>query len=192
RLLTRAGCLVSIGHTTANEAEFDAVVAAGARLTTHVFNGMSGIHHRSPGVAAFALTNDAVSASLIADGIHVHPRVLRLGFAMLGSERVVLVTDAIGWGAPSIGDARFVLRDGAPRLPDGTLAGSVLTMDRAIRVCVAAGIDLAAALRAASTNPARLLGLNDRGVIAVSRRADLVALTPELQIEEVWIAGSAS
>lgn len=190
RLLTRAGRLVSIGHTTATEGEFDAVVAAGARLTTHLFNGMNGIHHRSPGVAAFALSNDSVSASLIADGVHVHPRVLRIGFAALGPERVVLVTDAVGWRGGTVGPVRLEFRDGAPRLPDGTLAGSALTMDTAIRTCVAAGVDLAVAVRAASTNPARLLRLGDRGTIAVGQRADVVALTPDRQIEQVWVAGS--
>ncbi|MDO8390158.1 MAG: amidohydrolase family protein [Actinomycetota bacterium] len=191
RLLSRAGRLVSIGHSTATEQQFDAVVASGARLTTHLFNGMSGVHHRSPGVAAFALTNDAVSASLIADGVHVHPRVLRIGFAALGAARAVLVTDAVGWRAGRAGPVRLEFRDGAPRLPDGTLAGSALTMDTAVRVCVAAGVDLAVALRAASTNPARLLGLHDRGTIAVGQRADLVALTPELQVEQVWVHGTA-
>ena len=189
RMLSRTGRLVSIGHTTATEAAFDAAVAAGARLTTHLFNGMSGIHHRSPGVAAFALTNDAVSASLIADGVHVHPRVLRIAFAALGPQRAVLVTDAVGWRAGRAGPVHLEFRDGAPRLPDGTLAGSALTMDTAVRVCVAAGVDLSVALRAASTNPARLLGLHDRGTIAVGQRADLVALTPDLQVEHVWVAG---
>lgn len=191
RLLSRAGRLVSIGHTTASEQQFDAVVAAGARLTTHLFNGMSGIHHRSPGVAAFALTNDAVAASLIADGVHVHPRVLRIGFAALGPDRAVLVTDSVGWRAGRAGPVHLEFRDGAPRLPDGTLAGSALTMDTAVRVCVAAGVDLGVAVGAASTNPARLLGLADRGTIATGRRADLVALTPDLQVEQVWVGGVA-
>ena len=190
RVLTGAGVLVAIGHSTASADEFDAVVAAGARLVTHLFNGMSGLHHRSPGVAAFALTNEAVSASLIADGVHVHPRMVHMGFNALGAARAVLVTDAVGWRRGTVGPVRLEFRDGAPRLPDGTLAGSALTMDAAIRVCVASGVELATAVRAASTNPARLLGLHDRGVIAIGQRADLVALTPDLQVEQVWVAGS--
>jgi len=188
-LLGAAGRLVSIGHTLADEAQFDAVVAAGARLSTHLFNAMSGVHHRSPGVATFALTNPAVAASLIADGVHVHPRVLRLAFAALGRDRAVLVTDAVAWRSGRVGEIGMVLNDGAPRLADGTLAGSAVTMDAAVRNCVAAGVDAADALVAAATNPARLLGLTDRGTIAVGRRADLVALTPSLEVEQVWVAG---
>lgn len=188
-LLVAAGRLVSIGHTNAGEADFDGAVAAGARLTTHLFNAMSGVHHRSPGVATFAMTNPAVSASLIADGVHVHPRVLRLAFAALGPERVVLVTDAVAWRSGRVGDIGMALRDGAPRLPDGTLAGSALTMDQAVRTCVGAGVDATTVLRAASTNPARLLRLDDRGAIEPGLRADLVALSPTLEIEQVWVAG---
>jgi N-acetylglucosamine-6-phosphate deacetylase len=104
---------------------------------------------------------------------------------------MVLVTDAVAWRAGSVGVIGMEFRDGAPRLPDGTLAGSVLTMDQAIRVACAAGVPLEHAIRAATTNPARLLGLHDRGDIAIGRRADLVALTPTLEIEQVWVAGRA-
>jgi N-acetylglucosamine-6-phosphate deacetylase len=135
------------------------------------------------------MTNQAVSASIIADGVHVHARVLRLAFAALGAQRAVLVTDAVAWRSGRVGDIGMALRDGAPRLADGTLAGSALTMDQAVRTCAAAGVDAATALSAASTNPARLLRLADRGVIEVGRRADLVALTPTLEIEQVWVAG---
>ncbi len=189
RLLVERGCLVSIGHTLADERQFDETVAAGARLTTHLFNGMSGVHHRSPGVAVWAMTNPSVCASIIADGVHVHPRVIRLAFHALGAERAVLVTDAVAWRAGRVGEIGMEFRDGAPRLPDDTLAGSAVTMDAAIRVCVDAGVELAAAVVAASTNPARLLGSSDRGVVEVGRRADLVALTGANEIEQVWVAG---
>jgi N-acetylglucosamine-6-phosphate deacetylase len=115
--------------------------------------------------------------------------VLRLAFAALGRDRAVLVTDAVAWRSGRVGDIGMELRDGAPRLPDGTLAGSAVTMDAAVRTCVAAGVDVADACTAAGTNPARLLGLTDRGTIEVGRRADLVALSPALQIEQVWVAG---
>ena len=189
KLLVERGVLVSIGHTRASEGDFDAVAAAGAGLVTHLFNGMSGVHHRELGVAALALSHPGVAASLIADGVHVHPRVLRLAAAALGPERTVLVTDAVGWRAGRVGEIGIALVDGAPRLPDGTLAGSALTMDAAVRTCLAAGIPLEHALRAASTTPARLLGLHDRGVIAPGHRADLVALTPTGALEQTWVGG---
>jgi N-acetylglucosamine-6-phosphate deacetylase len=189
RLLVGDGRLVSIGHTRACEAEYDAAVGAGARLTTHLFNGMSGVHHREPGVAVFALTHPRMSASIIADGVHVHPRVVRMAFQALGPERAVLVTDAVAWRAGNVGSIGMAMREGAPRLPDGTLVGSAVTMDEAIRVCVAAGVPVEHALAAASTNPAALLGLDDRGRIDPGARADLVALSPDLHVQQVWIAG---
>jgi len=189
RLLVGRGVLVSLGHSTATAEQFGACVDAGARLTTHLYNGMSGLHHRDPGVAASALLERRVSASMIADGVHVHPRMLRLAFELL-RERAVLVTDAVAWQVGRIGPVQIELRDGAPRLPDGTLAGSALTMDAAVRTCVdSAGIALHPVIHAASTRPASLLGLHDRGDIAVGRRADLVALDDDLHVESVWIAG---
>ncbi|CAM9971855.1 unnamed protein product [Phaeothamnion confervicola] len=183
------GTLVSVGHTTAAFDELDAVAAAGASLATHLFNGMSGLHHRTPGVAAWVLDHPSVAASVIADGVHVHPRMIKLAFSLLGRDRAVLVTDAVAWRAGTVGPVGMELRDGAPRLADGTLAGSAATMDHCLRVCIAAGVDAELALRAASTTPARLLGLADRGAIDVGRRADLVALDADWQIRGVWVAG---
>ena len=152
---------------------------------------MSGTHHRDPGVATWALTDRRVAASIIADGVHVHPRTIALAFDALGADRAVLVTDAVAWRAGRAGQIGLAMTDGAPRLGDGTLAGSAVAMDTAVRICVGAGVDLAAALTAASTNPAGLLGLSDRGCIAVGRRADVVALTTQLEVEQVWVAGDA-
>jgi N-acetylglucosamine-6-phosphate deacetylase len=189
RLLRERGVLVSIGHTTASHEEVLAAIDAGAQMTTHLFNAMSGLHHRDPGVAASVLTHPGVCASLIADGVHVHPRMLLLAARLLGPERMVLVTDAVAWRAGTVGAVGMTLRDGAPRLADGTLAGSAVTMDAAVRGCVSAGIDPADALRAASTVPARMLGLDDRGVLEPGRRADLVVLGPDLEIESTYVAG---
>jgi len=188
-LLRQRGIVVSIGHTTANDDELDRTAVAGATMATHLFNAMSGLHHRQPGVAAWVLTHPTMAAGLIADGVHVHPRMVALAFTALGADRVVLVTDAVGWRAGSAGPVHLELRDGAPRLADGTLAGSALTMDAAVRTCVATGVPLEQALHAASTVPARLLGLTDRGTVAPGRRADLVALDPHLQVAAVWVAG---
>jgi len=189
RLLVDRGVLVSLGHTTAEHDEFARCADAGARLTTHLYNGMSGLHHRTPGVAVSALLDRRMSASLIADGVHVHPRMLQLAFEVLG-ERAVLVTDAVAWRAGGAGPVGIEMRDGAPRLPDGTLAGSAIAMDEAIRVCVElAGVALHPAIHAASTRPASLLGLADRGDIVAGRRADLVALDDDLRVETVWVGG---
>lgn len=187
--LVGRGICVAIGHTRCTESEFDTAVASGASLVTHVFNGMSGVHHREPGVAAFALTSDDTRCSLIADGVHVSPRVIRLTFTALGADRAVLVTDAVAWRAGTVSGIGIEFRDGAPRLPDGTLAGSALTMDAAIRHCVLAGVPLEHAVRAASTNPAAVLGLDDRGRIEAGCRADLVALTTDLRVASTWVAG---
>lgn len=183
--LRRSGIAVAIGHSAATAEQFSSVVAAGAGLVTHLFNGMTGLHHRSPGVAAFALTCRDVAASLVADGVHVHPLMLRLAFDLLGA-RAVLVTDAVAWRA---GTARLAIVDGAPRLPDGTIAGSILTADRAVRTCVDAGIPLAAALHAATAAPARVLGRGDIGVLVAGARADLVALDANHLVTETWVGG---
>ncbi len=190
RLLRERGTLVSVGHTLAEHAEVDAAFAVGASMATHLFNAMSGLHHREPGVAASVLTHTTAAASVIADGVHVHPRMVLLASRLLGKDRMVLVTDAVAWRAGAVGPLRIEVRDGAPRLPDGTLAGSALTMDEAVRVCVDAGVPLEHALLAASTVPARLLGRHDRGVVAPGRRADLVALTPDLRVAQTWIGGA--
>jgi len=188
-LLRRRGVLVSIGHSTASHDDVVRTLDAGALMATHLFNGMSGLHHRDPGVAASVLTHPSACASLIADGVHVHPRMLLLAATLLGPDRTMLVTDAVAWRAGTAGSIGLALRDGAPRLPDGTLAGSALTMDAAVRTCVAAGIPLPHALRAAATVPARLLGCHDRGLIEPGRRADLVLLSPDLHVEATVVGG---
>ncbi|CAB4551225.1 unannotated protein [freshwater metagenome] len=189
RHLRERGVLVSIGHTTASHEQVIATLDAGASMATHLFNGMSGLHHRDPGVAASVLTHPTAAASLIADGVHVHPRMLLLAARALGPDRTVLVTDAAAWRAGTVGQIGVTMRDGAPRLPDGTLAGSAVTMDAAVRTLVAAGVPRDHALRAASTVPARLLGLHDRGEIVPGRRADLVVLSPELDVRCTLVGG---
>jgi N-acetylglucosamine-6-phosphate deacetylase len=188
-LLVERGVLVSIGHSTAGHHDMERTFAAGALMATHLYNGMSGLHHREPGVAASVLTHPTACASLIADGVHVHPRMLLLAATLLGPDRTMLVTDAVAWRAGTAGSIGMALREGAPRLPDGTLAGSAVTMDAAVRTCVAAGVELEHALRAAATVPARVLGRHDRGVIEPGRRADLVLLSPELHVEATVVGG---
>ncbi len=191
RALTARGRLVALGHTDASFEQALAAVHAGARLVTHCFNASGELHQRAPGVLGAALTDDRLAVSLIADLAHVHPALLRLAFRAKGADRVLLVTDAVAWRAGRIGAIEMSADDdGVPRLADGTLAGSALTMDRAVaNVVRAAGVDLADALVAASTSPARRLGLTDRGVLAPGCRADVVALTEDLAVAATWVGG---
>lgn len=188
RLLAERGVLVSMGHTTASFEQLDSCAAAGASMVTHLCNGMSGLHHRSPGVAAWALAHETLSASVIADGVHVHPLMLGLAARLLGTERLVLVTDSVAWRAGTAGAIGLEMRDGAPRLADGTLAGSAVTMDEAVRTCVAAGIAVEQALWAASRNPARL-ACHAAGELRLGAPADLVALDADLGVQQVWVGG---
>lgn len=202
RALADRRALVSIGHSSCTLAQATAAVDAGARLVTHGYNAMSPLHHREPGLVGAFLTDDRVTVSLIADGVHVHPTALDVAFRCKPDGRVVLVTDAVAWRAGRIGSIGLELRDGgdpasgtrgrAPRLPDGTLAGSALTMDAAVALVVhRVGVSLERAVRAAATTPAQLLGLADRGALAAGRHADVVALDPvSLRATATWVGGT--
>src|SRR5262245_22747924 len=189
--LRMRGALVALGHSTASYEEAVAATDAGARLVTHCFNGMGPLHHREPGLVGAALTDDRLAVSLIADLVHVHPAAIALVFRAKGADRVALVTDAVAWASGTVGEAVRMAFDGsAARLPDGTLAGSALTMDAAIRnVIEHCGVSMFDAIQAATATPARLLGLDDRGEIVPGRRADLVAIGPDLTIESTWVKG---
>lgn len=191
RALVERGVTVSLGHSSATLDQVRACVDAGARMVTHLFNGMPPLHHREPGIVGAALSDDRVVAGLIADLVHVHPAAIAVAFRAKPG-RIALVTDAVAWRGARIGRIEIVHDGAAPRLPDGTLAGSSLTMDAAIRNVVReADVSLEAALVAASTTPAGLLGLADRGRIEPGTRADLVALDPvDLRVREVWFGGT--
>ncbi len=181
--LTARGVLVALGHSACTIEVARQATDAGARLVTHLGNAMGPFSQRQPGLVGAALSDDRMAASLIADLVHVHPALLTIAFRAKGPNGTVLVTDAVATGSTPVDG-------GPPRMADGTLVGSVLTMDRAVANTVrAAGVAVADAVAAASTTPARLLGLDDRGAIAPGRRADLVALGPELGVATVWIAG---
>jgi N-acetylglucosamine-6-phosphate deacetylase len=185
----------SIGHTAAGYAEAVEALEWGASHFTHLFNAMSGLHHRDPGVAGAALTSSQATAELIADGIHVHPAVLRLAVLSM-PQRIALITDAMRACGLAEGCYKLYHHDvtvdgGAARLSDGTLAGSLLRMDHAVRNMVhLAGLPLEAVLPLATEVPARLLGVADRkGKLAEGYDADVVVLSPELLVERVFVRG---
>jgi N-acetylglucosamine-6-phosphate deacetylase len=181
--LAQTGVLVALGHSACSLEEAGRAADAGARLVTHLGNAVGSFRPRQPGLLGAALTDDRLAVSLIADLVHVHPAFLRLAFRAKGRAGTVLVTDAVATGGGAVPQE-------PPRLADGTLVGSVLTMDKAVANAVkGAGVALTDALSAASTTPAALLGLDDRGAISPARRADLVALDAELRVATVWIAG---
>lgn len=189
RWLAERGVVVAIGHTAADYNTVIAMIDAGATLVTHLYNGMSRFHHRAPGPVGAALHDPRVAASLIADGVHVHPAAVAI--AVAAKRQIALVTDAVAVGARSAGVVTLAASaDGAARLADGTLAGSTLTMDAAVRNSVRFGVNLDRAIELATAIPAAVLGLDDRGRLEPGRRADLVALDrATLAVRAVWIGG---
>ena len=184
----------SLGHSEAGHEQAQAALAAGARQVTHLFNAMPPLHHREPGLVGAALASPDAVVELIADGHHVHPLLLGACARLLG-ERVALVTDAMrACGMPpgtyALAALEVIVDGSSARLPGGALAGSLLTMDAAVRTMVrGAGLPLARALPLASAVPARALGLASHGRIAAGAAADLVELDEELRAARVWIGG---
>ena len=191
-----AGVHVAVGHTSATFAEARGAFARGASILTHTFNGMPGIHHRQPGPVVAAIEASA-TLEIIADGVHVDPAVVAL-LMSAAPGRVALVTDAItAAGAPDgdypLGGHVIQVREGIARLGEhGSLAGSTLTLDRAVRVCVDAGVPLESAIRSATAVPARAIGERDRGLLDPGARADLVELDDQLEVLAVWSRGARS
>lgn len=185
----------SLGHSDANYAQAKNGISAGAEHATHTFNAMRALHHRDPGILGAVLTEDSLTADIIADGIHVDPGVVRLFLRAKGPERAILITDAISaTGMPEgryrLGSLEVEVKDGRCEY-HGKLAGSVLTLDRAVRNIMGfAGWQLQQAVQLATLNPARLLGITgERGLIAPGRIADMVALTPEGNVVQTIVAG---
>jgi N-acetylglucosamine-6-phosphate deacetylase len=185
----------SIGHTAADYETAVAALGWGASHFTHLFNAMSGLHHREPGAAAAALLSAAATAELIADGIHVHPALLRLA-ALMMPDRAVLVTDAIrACGMPdgtyNLYRHEVTVAEGAARLAGGELAGSLLTMSAAVRDMVGfAGLAVESVIPLATEVPARILGIAGRkGKLEPGYDADLVLLDESLDVERVFAKG---
>jgi N-acetylglucosamine-6-phosphate deacetylase len=198
RRFAEAGVRVSVGHTAATFEQVAALAAvvreAGGTLGfTHLYNAMGGLTGRDPGVVGAALADAAAYSELILDLHHVHPGGFLAALAAK-PDRLHLVTDGIracglGEGKTTLGGQPVTVRGGAARLPDGTLAGSVLTLDAALRNAVAAGVALACASRLLSETPARYLGLTDRGRLGVGLRADLVVMSEQLEVTSVYRLG---
>ncbi|HEY0876498.1 MAG TPA: N-acetylglucosamine-6-phosphate deacetylase [Vicinamibacterales bacterium] len=193
--LVRHGHRVSIGHSGANYEQARAGIAAGARHATHLFNRMTPLNHREPGMVGAVLESEEVGAEIVCDGVHVHAAAVRAAVASKGPSKVMAITDGTaGSGMPpgsraSLGGRAITVKEAA-YLDDGTLAGSVLTMDRAFSVLVKRmGFTLLEAAQMCSTTPARELGLHGLGVIAPDAIADLVVLDQDLQVVETYISG---
>lgn len=196
RLLADSGVTVAVGHTDAVHDEVLAAVRAGATVATHLFNGMRPLHHREPGPIGQLLSDERVTVELICDLVHLHPSVVRLAADAAGPDRMALVTDAISAAAAPdgqyfLGELPVTATGGEARLADGSLAGSTLTMDAAVRnLVLECGATITDAVAAASTVPARLLGLHDRiGRIRPGMAADLVVLDDALRVVAVLVGG---
>lgn len=193
------GVVVSIGHTDADYATTKVAFDAGATHATHLFNAMAPMHHRRPGPIAAALGDERVSLEIIADGVHIHPALIAL-VATLAPERLVLVTDAIGAaGAPPglhrLGPLEVLVTDGRAVLAGNaeTVAGSVLTMDKAVELAVkVAHVPLLTALKAASLHPAKLLGEHRKGRLSPGADADLVVLDRQLGVVATVVGGQVA
>ena len=193
--LVAAGVRVSLGHSGASFDDARAAIEAGASHATHLFNRMPPLLHRAPGLAGAVLASDAIAAELICDGQHVHPAMIRMTLAAKGSARVMAITDGTaGSGLPrgshaALGGLPITVGDVA-MLGDGTLAGSVATMNQVFATLVArCGLGLREASEICSATPARELGLVGFGVIATGAIADLAILDANLAPVQTWIQG---
>lgn len=189
------GLVVALGHTDATYEQAHTAIFRGARHAVHVFNAMRPFSHRETGVLGAVLTDPSVTAEVIADGVHVDDPAIRLLLAAKGTDLVLLVSDgtaATGMrdGSYRLGTFDVTVTDGICRNREGKLAGSTLTLDRAVQHMVRLGVPLIEAIRMATYNPARRIGMEARkGVLTAGADADLVLLTPELKIANVFIRG---
>ena len=193
--LRRAGAIVSLGHSDCTAGAAQAAIAAGATCATHLFNAMSQMANREPGLAGTVL-DSRIPAGLIADGLHVAPQVMRVALAAR-HDGLFLVSDAMSVAGTALGEFRLggrrIIRTGGRlALEDGTLAGADLSLPQAVAVLVAAGIAHRRALAMATSVPAAVIGrAGERGAIAPGRPADLVHLADDWRLAQVWRAGEA-
>lgn len=198
---TAAGVAVAVGHTEGDDRTTRAALDAGARVATHLFNGMPSIHHREPGPVPVLLTDDRVLVELVCDGVHLHPEVIRMAIDAAGPDRVALVTDAmiatgVADGEYALGSLQVVVADGVARLrtadgSQGSIAGSTLTTAGAFAFCVQhVGLSVPQVAAMAATTPAVRHGLTGVGTIAAGRRADLAIVDDQGNLQRLMHAGS--
>jgi N-acetylglucosamine-6-phosphate deacetylase len=196
RLLVGRGVIASIGHTDATYVEALAGIDAGAEHATHLFNAMRPLHHRDPGVIAACLNDERVVAEVVPDGVHLHPHIVRLALQAKGPERSALITDAFSAtglpeGEHTLGPHRVLVRGDLCTLEDGTIAGSILTMNRAVENAIRfGGVSLSAAVHMAAQVPARIAGCGDRkGSLEAGKDADVTLLDDRFRCRATWIGG---
>ena len=187
---------LAIGHSNAAYDQVVAAADAGVRQATHLFNGMQGLHHRQPGTVGGALSDDRIYAQIIVDGIHLHPAIVDITVKVKGIDRTILITDAMrAAGLPDgeyeLGGQKAFVREGAARIENGSLAGSTLMMDRAVRNTMQfTGLDFAHAIQMATRVPAEAMGIEDRyGIIQVGANADLAFFNDRHQVLASMVAG---
>lgn len=193
--LASNGIVVSLGHTNATYEEFQAGVDAGATKATHLFNTMPNIHHRNPGAMVAALNDTRVTAGIIPDGVHTHPAMVRLALETKGVDRMLVVSDMMSAaglepGTYGLGGQEVTVDETSARLSDGTLAGSIVTMDRAVRNLVDwSDASIAEALHMSTAVPARVIGETDRGVLRAGAVADITIWDQALTVQETIVGG---
>jgi N-acetylglucosamine-6-phosphate deacetylase len=197
--LVKEGISVSVGHSQASYDVVEEASRRGARLATHIFNAMDGIHHRDVGTAGALIAHDGIEIGLIADGVHIHPAIVKAAVRAKGVDGVILATDAMAGmmmptGQYKIGGRVVTVNGASARLSDGTLAGSILTMNRAVRnVMEFAGLSLREAISMASLNPARALGLEDRkGSLRPGNDADVVIMDERVNVYRTITRGATA
>jgi len=190
RTAAKGGVVLSIGHAAATYEQVLGAIDNGAAHITHLFNAMTPFHHREPSVVVAAMLHNELKVELIADGFHVHPAVMQLIYKVKGEGGIILITDAIRASGMPDGEYTFMdqkirVKDKKAYLADGTLAGSTLTMEKAVKMMVElVGVPLTDAVRMASLNGAKVLGLeHQKGIIAVGKDADLVVLDRQFEVQ---------
>ncbi|EIV99375.1 N-acetylglucosamine-6-phosphate deacetylase [Thermoanaerobacter siderophilus] len=193
--VTKKGVKVSLGHTNATYEEMRNGVDHGATIAVHTYNGMKGLHHREPGALGEVFLDDRLYSELICDFIHSHPAAVKILLKIKGTDRVVLISDAmaacgLGDGEYSLGGQKVYVKNGEARLENGTLAGSTLTLDKAVANITSLGIPLFEACKMVSLNPAKVIGIADRkGSIAIGKDADITILNSDLTVDMTMVNG---